>query len=93
MQKINLPLATSCRWIKKILTFSLISKNDEKYPCFYPNFSDGKNHLLSFVNSIDAITFYDQNKNKYKFNESFYDAIQNLKIDDNPIIVIAKLKE
>jgi len=80
MQKINLPLATSCRWIKKILTFSLISKNDEKYPCFYPNFSDGKNHLLSFVNSIDATNFYKQNKNKDKLMNLFMMQYKILKL-------------
>ncbi len=74
-------------------TISLISKDDKNYPCFYPNFSDGENCLLSFVNAIDAISYYEENKHNYQFPKSFNEAIQNLRIDDNPIIILANLKE
>lgn len=73
--------------------FSMIAKNDKEYPCFYPNFSDGENHLLSFVNPIDAINFYEKCNNKNQLNKSFCNVLQNLKVDSNPVIVIAKLRE
>ena len=71
---------------------SIIKKDEEKLPCFYPNFTDGKNHLLSFVNALDAIAAYNQHTYKNQVNTSFVKAVQNLKIDDNPIIIIAELK-
>ena len=73
--------------------FSIISQDKEKYPCFYPLFSDGKDHVLSFVNPIEAITFHEQNKNRIQFNRSYDQLVKNLKIDDNPVIIIAQLKE
>ncbi len=72
---------------------SLIKNDEENLPCFYPNFTDGENHLLSFVNSIDAINFYEQNKSKFQFNKSFLETINQIKIEDNPVVIIAKLKE
>ena len=73
--------------------FYLVAEDKENFPCFYPLFTDGENHLLSFVNSIDAITFYEQNKSKYQFNKSFLETISKIKIEDNPVIIIVKLKE
>lgn len=78
---------------KRENTLSLISKDDEKYPFFYPNFSDGENHLLSFVAPVDALPFYEENKDKYNFSKSFSETMQNIKIDDNPVVIIAKLKK
>ena len=71
---------------------TLIKKDEEKFPFFYPNFSDGKNHLLSFINPIDVISKDHQFKSKYQVNDSFVSAVKNLRINDNPIIIIAELK-
>ena len=72
---------------------SLISRDDEKLPCFYPNFTDGDNSLISFIDPIEAISFYNENRNKYQFEKSYDEVIQKIKIDDNPIVMIVKLKE
>jgi hypothetical protein len=72
---------------------SLISRDDEKLPCFYPNFTDGDNSLISFIDPIEAISFYNENRYKYQFEKSFVEVIQKIKIDDNPVVMIVKLKE
>lgn len=71
---------------------TLIRNDEDNFPFFYPNFSDGKDHLLSFINPIDVISKQTRYTNKYHINNSFVDVVQNLKIDDNPIIIIAELK-
>lgn len=78
---------------KRSNKISLISQDEENLPCFYPNYSDGDNHLISFVNPTDAIVFYEQNRSLYRFNKSFNEVIQKLKIDDNPVLILVKLKE
>lgn len=72
---------------------SLIRKDEENFPCFYPNFSDGENHLLTFVNPIDVISVYNQYTHKYQINNSFIRVAKDIKVDDNPIIIIADLKD
>ncbi|TDN98953.1 6-bladed beta-propeller [Sunxiuqinia elliptica] len=72
---------------------SIISQDIENYPCFYPHFSDGGNSVISFVDAIEAIDFYEKNKNDKNLCKSFTTAIRHLQIEDNPILIIAKLKE
>ena len=78
---------------KRRNSVSLISRDDEKLPCFYPNFTDGNNSLISFIDPIEAISFYNENINKYQFEKSFDELIQKIKIDDNPVLMIVKFKE
>ncbi len=78
---------------KRRNSVSLISHDDEKLPCFYPNFTDGNSSSISFIDPAEAITFYNENLNKYQFEKSFDELIQKIKIDDNPVLMIVKLKE
>jgi hypothetical protein len=74
---------------------SMIISNDgidDAMPCFYPFFSDGQKQLISYVDAHEAVEYYQKNKSNPKLNRKFNEAARNLKIDDNPIVIVAYLK-
>lgn len=78
---------------KKNGEFSFISQDLENYPCFYPHFSDRENCVISFVNAMEAINFFEQSNNNNNLCNSFTRAIKDLKMEDNPILIIAEMKD
>ncbi len=78
---------------KRDNNFSIVSDDIENYPCFYPHFSDLENSLISFVNPIEVINFFNKNKNRPYIYKPFVAVIEKIKMDDNPIIIVVKLKE
>lgn len=72
--------------------FSIVKDDIENYPCFYPNFSDGENWVMSYISAMDAIEFLNQNKTKSVY-KPFSSVAEKLKMEDNPVIIIAKLKD
>jgi hypothetical protein len=77
---------------KKSNRLSIVKDDIENYPCFYPNFSDGENWVISYVSTTDAIEFLNQNKIKNVY-KPFSSVAEKVKIEDNPVIIIAKLKD
>lgn len=77
---------------KKSNRLSIVKDDIENYPCFYPNFSDGENSVISYVSTTDAIEFLNQNKIKNVY-KPFSSVAEKVKIEDNPVIIIAKLKD
>jgi hypothetical protein len=73
--------------------FYLLNEDMKDCPFFYPHFSDGQNCLITYVNAVDAIDFLNKNKNEPIECNAFTTATKNLKVDNNPIVIIAKLKE
>lgn len=73
--------------------FSVISKDEENYPFFFPHFSNEENGLVTWVDAIDAIDFYNENKDKHNFCNPFTITVKSLNIEDNPVIVEVTLKE
>ena len=78
---------------KKGNSFSLITEDQESYPFFFPHFSDEENRLFSWVDAIDMINFYNKNKDKYNFCNPFIRTVKKLEIENNPVLVMVKLKE
>lgn len=72
--------------------FSIVKDDMENYPCFYPNFSDGENCVVSYVSAMDAMEFLHQNKTNSVY-KPFSSVAEKLKMEDNPVIMIAKLKD
>ena len=74
---------------------SMIISNDvieDNIPCFYPFFSDGQNRLISYVDAHEAVEFYQKSKTNPKLNRKFIEVAKNMKVDDNPIVMVAYLK-
>jgi hypothetical protein len=65
---------------------------DDDMPCFYPYFSDGQKQLISYVDAHEAVDYYQKNKSNPKLNRKFNEAVRNLKIDDNPIVMVAFIR-
>nr|WP_321353850.1 6-bladed beta-propeller [uncultured Draconibacterium sp.] len=78
---------------KKRNSFSLITEDPENYPFFFPHFSDEENGFFSWVDAIDMINFYKKNKDKYNFCNPFISTVKKLEIENNPVLVMVKLKE
>lgn len=78
---------------KETRQFYLLKEDMKNCPFFYPHFSDGQNSLITYVNAVDAIDFLSNNKNEPIECNAFTTATKNLKVDNNPVIIIAKLKE
>ena len=76
---------------KKNQHFFIAREDNENYPCFYPNFSDGENSVISFVNAMDAIDFLKKHES-VKIYQPFVNVAGRLKPDDNPVMIVAKLK-
>ena len=74
--------------------FSIISQeNSERYiPCFYPYFSDGDEHLISYISAFDALEYYKQSKANPTLFKPFATLMRFTKESDNPIIIVAKVK-
>lgn len=78
---------------KKRNNFSLITEDMESYPFFFPHFSDEENGLFSWGDAIDMINFYNKNNDKYNFCSPFISTVKKLKMENNPVLVMVKLKE
>ncbi len=77
---------------KKKNLFSIISEDIGNYPCFFPNFSDKKNCLISYIDALNAIDFYNQNKHTNLIYPPFIQIVKKLQEGDNPVIIM-KLKD
>jgi hypothetical protein len=80
-------------YIKKTGQFNLLSENENTgiAPLFFPYFTDGQNYLISYIEAFEAIEYF-KTGNKSK-NQSLFLIAKNLKVTDNPILMLAKLKQ
>jgi len=51
-----------------------------------------KNEMVSYIDAIDVVNWFQQNHQKVKKLPSHFKKLSTLKEDDDPIVVIAKLK-
>ncbi|MDO8952665.1 MAG: hypothetical protein Q7U86_08585, partial [Draconibacterium sp.] len=74
--------------------FSIISQEvtDRYIPCFYPYFSDGNEHLISYISALDALEYYKKNKANPTLFKPFATMMHHTKESDNPIIIVANVK-
>jgi hypothetical protein len=78
---------------KRNENFSIIDVDWKYYPCFYPYFTDGERTLISFVNAYDAIDFYKKNQVYSEMYKPFISMVNNINTNDNPILIVMKLKD
>jgi hypothetical protein len=65
---------------------------DKTFPCFYPYFSDGKDHLISYVSAYDALNYFEKNKSNPVLFKPFVALTHQLNETDNPVIMVTKIK-
>ena len=66
-------------------------KNDvDNGPIIWPHYISSNNELVSYISPEEFMDYYEKTENP---TPRMTEIAKNLKIDDNPIVIIAKLKE
>ena len=66
-------------------------KNDiDNGPVIWPHYISTNNELVTYIYPEDFIEYYENTENP---SPRMTEIAKNLKIDDNPIVIIAKLKK